>query len=169
VSLLNILEFPDQRLRKKAFPVNEVNSDTRKLVDDMFETMYESRGVGLAATQVNVQQRVIVMDTSEEKDAPVCFINPEIIAKDGIEESEEGCLSVPGIFEKVKRAECIKVKALNRDGETFELEANDILAVCIQHEIDHLEGKLFVDYLSPLKKQRIKKKMEKKHKLERES
>jgi peptide deformylase len=169
VSLLNILEFPDQRLRKKAFPVNEVNSDTRKLVDDMFETMYESRGVGLAATQVNVQQRVIVMDTSEEKDAPVCFINPEIIAKDGIEESEEGCLSVPGIFEKVKRAECIKVKALNRDGETFELEANDILAVCIQHEIDHLEGKLFVDYLSPLKRQRIKKKMEKKHKLERES
>ena len=169
MSLLNILEFPDQRLRKKAFPVNEVTSDTRKLVDDMFETMYESRGVGLAATQVNVQQRVIVMDTSEEKDAPVCFINPEIIAKDGIEESEEGCLSVPGVFEKVKRAECIKVKALNRDGETFELEANDILAVCIQHEIDHLEGKLFVDYLSPLKRQRIKKKMEKKHKLERES
>ncbi|MEE9354280.1 MAG: peptide deformylase [Methylococcaceae bacterium] len=169
MSLLNILEFPDQRLRKKAFPVNEVNSDTRKLVDDMFETMYESRGVGLAATQVNVQQRVIVMDTSEEKDAPVCFINPEIIAKDGIEESEEGCLSVPGVFEKVKRAECIKVKALNRDGETFELEANDLLAVCIQHEIDHLEGKLFVDYLSPLKRQRIKKKMEKKHKLERES
>lgn len=169
MSLLNILEFPDQRLRKKAFPVNEVNSDTRKLVDDMFETMYESRGVGLAATQINVQQRVIVMDTSEEKDAPVCFINPEIIAKDGIEESEEGCLSVPGVFEKVKRAECIKVKALNRDGETFELEANDLLAVCIQHEIDHLEGKLFVDYLSPLKRQRIKKKMEKKHKLERES
>lgn len=169
MSLLNILEFPDQRLRKKAFPVNEVTSDTRKLVDDMFETMYESRGVGLAATQINVQQRVIVMDTSEEKDAPVCFINPEIIAKDGIEESEEGCLSVPGVFEKVKRAECIKVKALNRDGETFELEANDLLAVCIQHEIDHLEGKLFVDYLSPLKRQRIKKKMEKKHKLERES
>ncbi len=169
MSLLNILEFPDQRLRKKAVPVTEVNSDIRKLVDDMFETMYEARGVGLAATQVNVQQRVIVMDTSEEKEAPVCFINPEIIAKDGVEESEEGCLSVPGFFEKVKRAERIKVKALNRDGETFELEANDLLAVCIQHEIDHLEGKLFVDYLSPLKRQRIKKKMEKKHKLERES
>jgi len=167
VSLLNILEFPDQRLRKKAAPVAEVNSDIRRLVDDMFETMYEARGVGLAATQVNVQQRVIVMDTSEEKDTPVCYINPEIIAKEGVEESEEGCLSVPGFFEKVKRAERITVKALNRDGETFELEADDLLAVCIQHEIDHLEGKLFVDYLSPLKRQRIKKKLEKKHKLER--
>ena len=167
--MLNILEFPDQRLRKKAAPVAEVNSDIRKLVDDMFETMYEARGVGLAATQVNVQQRVIVMDTSEEKDAPLCFINPEIVAKDGVEESEEGCLSVPGFFEKVKRAERITVKALNRDGETFELEADDLLAVCIQHEIDHLEGKLFVDYLSSLKRNRIKKKMEKKHKLERES
>lgn len=169
MGLLNILEFPDQRLRKKAAPVAEVNSDIRKLVDDMFETMYEARGVGLAATQVNVQQRVIVMDTSEEKDAPLCFINPEIVAKDGVEESEEGCLSVPGFFEKVKRAERITVKALNRDGETFELEADDLLAVCIQHEIDHLEGKLFVDYLSSLKRNRIKKKMEKKHKLERES
>ena len=167
MSLLNILEFPDQRLRKKAAPVAEVNSDIRRLVDDMFETMYEARGVGLAATQVNVQQRVIVMDTSEEKDTPVCYINPEIIAKEGVEESEEGCLSVPGFFEKVKRAERITVKALNRDGETFELEADDLLAVCIQHEIDHLEGKLFVDYLSPLKRQRIKKKLEKKHKLER--
>ncbi len=169
MSLLNILEFPDQRLRKKAVPVAEINRDIKKLVDDMFETMYEARGVGLAATQVNVQQRVIVMDISEEKDTPVCFINPEIIAKDGVEESEEGCLSVPGFFEKVKRAEHIKVKALDRDGKTFELEANDLLAVCIQHEIDHLEGKLFVDYISSLKRNRIKKKMEKKHKLEQES
>jgi len=169
VSLLNILEFPDQRLRKKAVPVAEVNRDIKKLVDDMFETMYEARGVGLAATQVNVQQQVIVMDISEEKNAPICFINPEIVAKEGVEESEEGCLSVPGFFEKVKRAESITVKALNRDGEIFELEANDLLAVCVQHEIDHLEGKLFVDYLSSLKRQRIKKKLEKKHKLEREN
>jgi peptide deformylase len=169
VSLLNILEFPDQRLRKKAAPVAEVNRDIKKLVDDMFETMYEARGVGLAATQVNVQQQVIVMDISEEKNAPICFINPEIVAKEGVEESEEGCLSVPGFFEKVKRAESITVKALNRDGEIFELEANDLLAVCVQHEIDHLEGKLFVDYLSSLKRQRIKKKLEKKHKLEREN
>ena len=168
MSLLNILEFPDQRLRKKAVPVAEINSGIRRLVDDMFDTMYEARGVGLAATQVNVQQRVIVMDISEEKDTPVCFINPEIFAKDGVEESEEGCLSVPGFFEKVKRAEHIKVKALDRDGKTFELEANDLLAVCIQHEIDHLEGKLFVDYISSLKRNRIKKKMEKKHKLDRE-
>ena len=169
VSLLSILEFPDERLRKKAEPVVEVNDDIKKLVDDMFETMYESRGVGLAATQVNVHQRVIVMDTSEEKDAPICLINPEIIEKDGVEESEEGCLSVPGFFEKVKRAENIKVKAVNRDGDSFELDADDLLAVCIQHEMDHLEGKLFVDYLSPLKRQRIKKKMDKKHKLEREN
>ncbi len=169
MSLLNILEFPDQRLRKQAAPVADVNRDIRKLVDDMFETMYEARGVGLAATQVNVQQRVIVMDISEEKDTPICFINPEIIAKEGIEETEEGCLSVPGFFEKVKRAERIKVKALDKHGKTFELEANDLFSVCIQHEIDHLEGKLFVDYLSSLKRNRIKKKMDKKHKLERES
>ncbi len=169
MSLLNILEFPDDRLRKKAAPVEEVNEEIRKLVDDMMETMYEARGVGLAATQVNVHQRVIVIDTSEEKDAPLCFINPEIIAKDGIEESEEGCLSVPGFFEKVKRAEKIKVRALNREGEVFELESDDLLAVCIQHEMDHLEGKLFVDYLSSLKRHRIKKKLEKKHRLEREN
>jgi len=169
VSLLNILEFPDDRLRKKAVPVEEVNDEIRKLVDDMMETMYEARGVGLAATQVNVHKRVIVIDTSEEKDAPLCLINPEIIVKDGVEESEEGCLSVPGFFEKVKRAEKITVRALNREGEIFELESDDLLAVCIQHEMDHLEGKLFVDYLSSLKRHRIKKKLEKKHKLEREN
>ena len=126
----------------------------------------ESHGVGLAATQVDVHQRVIVIDVSEEKDAPLFLINPEIIEKDGVKESEEGCLSVPGFFEKVKRAEHIRVKALNREGQPFEFEARDLLAVCVQHEMDHLDGKLFVDYISPLKRQRIKKKLEKIHKME---
>jgi peptide deformylase len=166
LSILTILEFPDERLRKKAEKVQAVDDAIRELVDDMLETMYESRGIGLAATQVNVHRRVIVIDVSEEKNAPICLINPEIVEKDGIEESEEGCLSVPGFFEKVQRAEHIRVKALNRDGRVFELEAKDLLAVCIQHEMDHLEGRLFVDYLSPLKRQRIKKKLEKIHKME---
>jgi len=128
--------------------------------------MYESKGVGLAATQVDVHQRVIVIDVSEEKNTPLFLINPEIIEKDGIEESEEGCLSVPGFYEKVKRAEHVKVKALNRNGQPFEIEARDLLAVCVQHEMDHLDGKLFVDYISSLKRQRIKKKLEKIHKME---
>jgi len=166
LSILTILEFPDDRLRKKAAPVPVVDGKIKKLVDDMLETMYEAKGVGLAATQVNVHQRVVVIDVSEQKDQPLCLINPEIINKDGVEESEEGCLSVPGFFEKVKRAERIKVKALNKDGKPFELEADDLLAVCIQHEMDHLEGKLFVDYISSLKRERIKKKLEKIHKLE---
>lgn len=166
MSILNILEFPDERLRKKAAIVGTVDNTIKKLVDDMLETMYESRGVGLAATQVNVHQRVIVIDVSDEKDAPLCLINPEIIEKDGIEESEEGCLSVPGFFEKVKRAEHIRVKALDKEGQPYEFEARDLLAVCVQHEIDHLNGKLFVDYISPLKRQRIKKKLEKIHKME---
>jgi peptide deformylase len=166
LSILTILEFPDERLRKKAEKVQAVDDSIRQLVDDMFETMYESRGVGLAATQVNVHRRVIVMDISEEKNDPLCLINPEIVEKDGIEESEEGCLSVPGFFEKVRRAEHVRVRALNRNGQPFELEARDLLAVCIQHEMDHLDGKLFVDYLSPLKRQRIKKKLEKIHKME---
>ena len=169
MAVLKILEFPDPQLRKRAVPVETVNDSIQSLVDDMFETMREAKGVGLAATQVNIQKRIVVMDVSEDKDAPLCLINPEIYEEEGHEESEEGCLSVPGFFEKVKRAERIKVIALNRDGETFELEADNLLAVCIQHEIDHLEGKLFVDYLSSLKRQRIKKKLEKKHKLERES
>ena len=166
MSVLTILEFPDDRLRKKAAAVKTVDDAIRQLTDDMLETMYESRGVGLAATQVNVHQRVIVIDVSEDKNAPLCLINPEIISKDGVEESEEGCLSVPGFFEKVKRAEHIKVKALDRDGQAFEFDARDLLAVCVQHEMDHLDGKLFVDYLSPLKRQRIKKKLEKAHKME---
>jgi peptide deformylase len=166
LSVLTILEFPDERLRKKAVPVKTVDGNVKKLVDDMFETMYMAKGVGLAATQVNIHQRIVVIDVSEEKDNPLCLINPEIIEKDGVEESEEGCLSVPGFFEKVKRAEHIRVKAINREGQPFEFEANDLLAVCVQHELDHLEGKLFVDYISTLKRQRIKKKLEKIHKLE---
>jgi peptide deformylase len=167
LSILTILEFPDERLRKKAAIVKTVDDKIKKLVDDMLETMYESKGVGLAATQVDVHQRVIVIDVSEEKDGPLFLINPEIIEKDGVKESEEGCLSVPGFFEKVKRAEHIRVKALNREGQSYEFEARDLLAVCVQHEMDHLNGKLFVDYISSLKRQRIKKKLEKIHKMEK--
>ncbi len=166
MSILTILEFPDDRLRKKAVEVKAVDGKVKKLVDDMLETMYQAKGVGLAATQINVQQRIVVIDVSEERDNPLCLINPEIIMKEGTEESEEGCLSVPGFFEKVTRAERIKVKALNKEGQPFELDADDLLAVCIQHELDHLEGKLFVDYISSLKRQRIKKKLEKIHKQE---
>jgi peptide deformylase len=166
LSILSILEFPDERLRKKAVIVQKVDDKVKKLVDDMLETMYESHGVGLAATQVNVHQRIVVIDVSEERDAPLCLINPEIIEKDGVKESEEGCLSVPGFFEKVERAEHVIVRALNREGELFELSVRDLLCVCVQHELDHLDGKLFVDYISPLKRQRIKKKLEKAHKME---
>ncbi len=166
LSILSILEFPDNRLRKKAAIVKTVDDKIKRLVDDMLETMYESHGVGLAATQVNVHQRVVVIDVSEEKNAPLCLINPEIIEKDGVKESEEGCLSVPGFFEKVTRAEHIIVRALDREGVSFEFGARDLLAVCVQHELDHLSGKLFVDYISPLKRQRIKKKLEKNHKME---
>jgi peptide deformylase len=165
LTILTILEFPDERLRKKAAVVKVIDDTIKKLADDMLETMYEARGIGLAATQVNIQQRIIVIDVSEEKNEPLFFINPEIIEKDGSEESEEGCLSVPGFYEKVKRAEHITVKALDRNGKPFELQARDLLAVCIQHELDHLEGKLFVDYISSLKRQRIKSKLEKIHKL----
>jgi len=164
VSILKILEFPDKRLRTVAAEVSQVDDDIKTLVDDMLETMYAAKGVGLAATQVNVHKRVLVMDVSENKDEPICLINPEIIERDGVEESEEGCLSVPGFFEKVSRAEHIKVRALNRDGQSFEIEARDLLAVCIQHEMDHLLGKLFVDYLSPFKRNRIKAKLDKIHK-----
>lgn len=161
---LEILHFPDDRLRTTATPVAEVDDGIRQLVDDMLETMYEAPGIGLAATQVNVHKRVIVVDVSAEKNQPMCLINPEIIAKDGVEQHEEGCLSVPGIYETVERAEHIKVKALDRDGNPFELETGDLLAICIQHEIDHLNGKLFVDYLSALKRNRIRKKLEKQKK-----
>jgi peptide deformylase len=164
VSILTILEFPDKRLRTVAEEVTVVDADIKTLVDNMLETMYVAKGVGLAATQVNIHKRVIVMDISENKDEPICLINPNIIKTSGVEESEEGCLSVPGFFETVSRAEQITVKALNRDGESFEMEADDLLAVCIQHEMDHLQGKLFVDYLSTFKRNRIKAKLEKIHK-----
>ncbi len=164
MSILTILEFPDKRLRTVAEEVNQVDAGIKTLVDDMLETMYAAKGVGLAATQVNVHKRVIVMDVSEDKNAPICLINPTIVERDGTEESEEGCLSVPGFFEKVSRAERIKVRALNRDGESFELKADELLAICIQHEMDHLEGKLFVDYLSAFKRNRIKSKLDKIHK-----
>lgn len=167
MSILTILEFPDERLRKKAAPVKTVDQSIRQLADDMLETMYHAKGVGLAANQVNVQLRVIVIDVSEERNAPIFLINPEILARDGVKESEEGCLSVPTFYEKVKRAEHIRVKALDKNGVGFEFEARDLLAVCVQHEIDHLEGKLFVDYLSPLKRQRIKAKLQKIHRQEK--
>lgn len=165
MALLEVLSFPDERLRTVAKPVGKVNDEIRQLVDDMFETMREENGIGLAATQVNKHVRVVVMDVSEEQDTPRVFINPEITEKEGATISEEGCLSVPGNYAKVERAESIKVSALNRDGETFELEADGLLAICIQHELDHLKGKLFIDYLSPLKRQRIKKKLEKEARL----
>jgi len=158
---LTILHFPDERLRTVAKPVEQVNDALRTLIDNMFETMYDAPGIGLAATQINVHKRLIVIDVSEEKDQPLVLINPEILEKGGEEEMDEGCLSVPGIYEKVQRAERVKVRAQDRNGEPFELEADGLLAVCIQHEIDHLDGKLFVDYLSTLKRQRIKKKLEK--------
>lgn len=161
MAILNILHFPDSRLRSIAKPVTRVDDDVRKLVDDMLETMYEAPGIGLAAIQVNDPRRVIVIDTTEDRSQPLALINPEIIEKDGVEEMDEGCLSVPGIYETVRRAERIRVRAQDRDGEAFELAADGLLAVCIQHEIDHLDGKLFVDYLSNLKRQRIRKKIEK--------
>ena len=167
LSILTILEFPDDRLRKKAAVVKSVDDKIKKLADDMLETMYHSQGVGLAATQVDVHLRVIVMDVSEEKNEPLFLINPEIIEKDGVKEAEEGCLSVPGFFEKVTRAEHVKVRALNKAGQPFEFEARDLLAVCVQHEMDHLNGKLFVDHISSLKRQRIKKKLEKIHKMDK--
>ncbi len=167
VSILSILEFPDPRLRTVAKSVAVVDKAIESLVDDMLETMYEAHGVGLAATQVDIHKRIIVIDTSEDKNNPICLINPEIIEQMGEEESDEGCLSVPGIFEPVQRAEEVKVTALDKKGKSFEIEASGLLAVCIQHEMDHLQGKLFVDYLSPLKRQRIKKKMDKLHKREK--
>jgi len=161
---LTILEFPDPRLRTRAQPVEHVDGELRKLIDDMFETMYAAPGIGLAATQVNVHKRVLVIDISETRDQPLALVNPEVIQRQGIEETEEGCLSVPGIYDKVTRAERIRVRALDRNGKSIEMDADGLLAVCIQHEIDHLDGKLFVDYLSELKRTRIRKKLEKERK-----
>ncbi len=161
MAILKILQYPDERLHKVARPVEQVNEHIRKLVHDMAETMYAAPGVGLAATQVDVHQQVIVVDVSEEHNQLRVFINPEIIASSGEEECEEGCLSVPGIFEKVQRAARVTVRALNGQGEPFTLEADGFLAVCLQHEIDHLRGKVFVEYLSQLKQSRIRSKLKK--------
>ena len=158
---LKILEFPDPRLRTRAAPVEVVDDALRALIDDMFETMYEAPGIGLAATQVDVHKRLLVTDVSPDKTEPYVLINPEIIEKDGVTVSDEGCLSVPGYYEEVERAEHIRVRFLDRDGKDQEMEADGLLAVCIQHEMDHLDGKLFVDYLSESKRLRIRKKLEK--------
>jgi peptide deformylase len=165
MAILDVLSFPDERLRTVAKPVNDVNDEIRQLVADMFETMKDEKGIGLAATQVDRHVRVVVMDVSEEQNEPRVFINPEITRKEGQTISEEGCLSVPGNYAKVERAESITVKALDENGDAFELEAEGLLAICIQHELDHLKGTLFIDYLSPLKRQRIRKKLEKEARL----
>lgn len=158
---LKILEFPDPRLRKKAQPVEMVDQALKQLIDDMFETMYDAPGIGLAATQVDVHRRLLVADVSADKNEPWVLINPVIIEQDGVEVTEEGCLSVPGYYEEVQRAEHIRVRYLDRDGIEVESEFDGLLAVCVQHEIDHLDGKLFVDYLSEAKRQRIRKRLEK--------
>jgi peptide deformylase len=158
---LNILEFPDPRLRTKADPVEAVDDELRRFIGDLFETMYAAPGIGLAATQVDVHRRLLVTDVSSDKSEPYVLINPEIVERDGITVTDEGCLSVPGYYEAVERAEHIRVRFLDRDGKETEMEAEGLLAVCIQHEMDHLDGKLFVDYLSESKRMRIRKKLEK--------
>ena len=160
---LTILELPDPRLRRVATPVDAVTDREKKLAADMLETMYEARGIGLAATQVNETVRMLVLDLSEARDDPKVFINPEIIDRKGTQTCEEGCLSVPGVSIEVERAEEIRVRALGLDGQPFEMDADGLLAVCIQHEIDHLDGKVFVDYLSPLKRRMVEKKLKKRH------
>jgi peptide deformylase len=164
MALRTILEYPDPRLRTRAQPVTEFDAQLGTLIDDMLETMYAAPGIGLAATQVDVHRRVIVIDVSDEHDQPLVLINPEIVAKEGEAKTEEGCLSVPGIFDEVKRAATVRVRSHDRQGMVSETEYGDILAVCIQHEMDHLEGKLFVDYLSDLKRERIRKKLDKERK-----
>ena len=167
MTILTVLRFPDERLRTKANIVAEVNDDIRSIVDDMIETMYQEKGVGLAATQVDIHQRIVVIDVSENNDHPLVLINPEIIKKgDEMVINEEGCLSVPGCYAKVDRHSTVTVKALDKKGNEFFLDGEELLAVCIQHELDHLSGILFVDYLSPLKRQRIKTKLEKEARLD---
>jgi peptide deformylase len=161
MALRTILEYPDPRLRTRAQPVTHFDAALGTLIDDMFETMYAAPGIGLAATQVDVHKRLIVIDLSKEHDQPLVLINPEILAREGEANTEEGCLSVPGIFDEVKRAAKVRVRAHDRNGEVFERDFEDILAVCIQHEMDHLDGKLFVDYLSDLKRERIRKRLDK--------
>ena len=165
MAIREILHFPDDRLRTKAQPVDVVDEEIRSLVADMFETMYDAPGIGLAATQINVHRRIIVIDVSEDRSQPLVLINPEILSRVGSHKMDEGCLSVPGVYETVERAEQIRLRTLDLQGEVRERDAEGLLAVCIQHEIDHLDGKLFVDYLSDLKRQRIRKKLQKQKKL----
>jgi peptide deformylase len=165
MTILNVLRFPDERLRTVAKPIETVDETVTQLIDDMLETMYDENGVGLAATQVDQHVRLFVADVSEESNEPQIFINPEIIKKDGMMINEEGCLSVPHCYAKVERAETVTIKAIGRDGKPFEQDAEGLLAICMQHELDHLDGKLFVDYLSPLKRERIKKKLAKEAKI----
>jgi len=165
MAIRTILHYPDPRLRQVARPVTTVNDEIRQLVDDMAETMYAAPGIGLAAVQINVAQRVVVIDVSEGRNVLQVFINPQIIERDGKQVFEEGCLSVPGVFDEVERSRHIRVRALDRNGQPFELEAEALLATCIQHELDHLDGKVFVDYLSRLKQTRIRKKIEKQERL----
>jgi peptide deformylase len=164
MAIRTILEFPDQRLRTRARPVTRFDAELGRLIDDMFESMYAAPGIGLAATQVDVHKRLVVIDISEERNVPLVVINPEILSREGEAQTEEGCLSVPGIFDEVKRAAKIRVRYQDRTGAVIEKDYEGVLAVCIQHEMDHLDGKLFVDYLSDLKRQRIRKKLEKERK-----
>lgn len=165
MSKLEILEYPDERLRTVAKPVERFDDELRQLVNDMLETMYDAQGIGLAATQVNVHQRLLVLDVSETRDAPRVYINPQIVESNGTETCEEGCLSVPGIYAEVSRADRIRVVASDVQGQLFEEELSGLHAVCLQHEMDHLKGKLFVDYLSPLKRRMLSKKLEKQRKI----
>jgi len=165
---LTILEYPDPRLRTRAVPVDAVDDNLRDLIDDMLETMYAANGIGLAATQVNVHRRLLVTDVSEAHDEPRVFVNPEILDRDGTTLSQEGCLSVPGYYDEVQRAERVRVRAWGRDGKPFEAALDGLLAICVQHEIDHLDGKLFVDYLSEMKRQRVRKKLAKDRRLRAE-
>lgn len=166
MAILDILEFPDSRLRTIAKPVTEVTDKTRRIIEDMFDTMYDAPGIGLAATQVNVHEQILVIDVSDDSDDPMVFINPKVTVLEGDKElMQEGCLSVPGFYEEVERVEHCKIEAIGKDGVPFELEATGLLAVCIQHEMDHLDGKLFVDYLSSTKRDRIRKKLEKQQRI----
>ena len=167
MAVLEVLHFPDPRLRKKAIPIKRIDENIEQMAKDMLETMYAESGIGLAATQVNVQKRLVVIDLSQEKSSPLVLVNPEIISASGSEEMQEGCLSVPDVYETVQRFERVKIRYLTLENEAIELETDGLLAVCIQHEIDHLDGKLFIDYLSPLKRTRLTKKIEKQVKLDK--
>jgi peptide deformylase len=164
MALRTILEFPDPRLRTRALPVTVFDAELGRLIDDMFETMYAAPGIGLAATQIDVHQRVIVIDVSVDHSSPLVVINPEILVREGVETMEEGCLSVPGYFDDVQRAAKVRLRAQDRDGVVYERDCDELLAVCVQHEMDHIDGKLFVDYLSDLKRDRVRKKLDKERK-----